>query len=144
MHIQQTDLLRSGNLIESIISLMADGLLVLNSNNCIEIGNDTSLKLLGYSTTAQLKGKHVRDLYAYPGNAEKIIQLMGINSHLYNCEDTFIRRHGRSFICSYSCLQLLNPDETTFSKIILFRDLTDQVISRQKLVECTRHLEELS
>ena len=140
MQIQPTDLLGSGKLMENIISLLVDGLLVLNADNCIETGNDISLKLLGFSSPTELKGKHIRSLYAYPGNAEKIIRLMGMNSHLYNCEDTFITRYGQSFICSYSCLQFRNPDGVTFSKIILLRDLTDQMIAEQKIAEYTKRL----
>ena len=140
MQIQSTDLFVPGKLMENIISLLVDGLLVLNADNCIEVGNDISLKLLGFPSRSELKGKHIRSLYAYPGNAEKIIWLMGMNSHLYNCEDTFITRHGQSFICSYSCLQFRNQDGITFSKIILLRDLTDKMITEQKIAVYTRRL----
>lgn len=140
MQIQSTDLFVSGKLMENIISLLVDGLLVLNADNCIEIGNDISLKMLGFSTPSEIKGKHIRSLYAYPGNAEKIIRLMGMNSHLYNCEDTFITQYGQSFLCSYSCLQFRNPDGVTFSKIILLRDLTDKMIAEQKISMYTRRL----
>ncbi|MBT1689888.1 PAS domain-containing protein [Dawidia soli] len=125
---------------ENIISLLVDGLLVLNADNCIEIGNDISLKMLGFSTPSEIKGKHITSLYAYPGNAEKIIRLMGMNSHLYNCEDTFITPYGQSFLCSYSCLQFRNPDGVTFSKIILLRDLTDKMIAEQKISVYTKRL----
>lgn len=140
MQIQSTDLFGSGKLMENITSLLVDGLLVLNADNCIEIGNDVSLKLLGFSSPSELKGKHITSLYAYPGNAEKIIRLMGMNSHLYNCEDTFITPHGQSFICSYACLQFWNPDGITFSKIILLRDLTDKMIAEQKFAVYARRL----
>jgi signal transduction histidine kinase len=140
MQIQSTDVFVPGKLMENIISLLVDGLLVLNADNCIEVGNDISLKLLGFSSPSELKGKHIRSLYAYPANAEKIIWLMGMNSHLYNCEDTFITRYGQSFICSYSCLQFRNPDGITFSKIILLRDLTDKTIAEQKIAMYTKRL----
>jgi PAS domain S-box-containing protein len=141
MNFYPTDLLQSRQVIESIMSIMKEGTLVLNSRNEIEVVNDAALKLLGFLTLNELKGKHITELYASPDDAEKFISYLNENGHSDNWQNTFLRNDRRTFTGSYSGIQVQDPEGAGFYKIILLSDITAQKLSEQKLAGYTRRLE---
>jgi len=141
MNFFQGHLLQSRRMIESMMAVMHEGALVLNSENNIEIANEAAAQQLGFLTAEELTGKHFYSLCAYPEEANDIIDDIDLNGRFDDREKTFVRTDGRTFKGSSSGLRIQDAESTVFFKIILVRDITDKDAAEQKLAEYTKRLE---
>jgi PAS domain S-box-containing protein len=111
---------------ESLLKLMNEGLLVLNSENHIEVANESALKLLGYKTDSELVGRHVRELYVFPDAFENLLAVQSRGEAIDNWENTFIKADGSTFsgTCSLKVVDE-KVNHQRIVKLLLFRDITE-------------------
>jgi PAS domain S-box-containing protein len=110
---------------ESLLKFMNEGLLVLDSANCIDMVNGSALKLLGYISNNELVGKHVREVYAFPDALENLMAVYSQGEKIDNWENTFLKADGNTFSGTCS-LRAINEEShhQPVVKLLLFRDIT--------------------
>jgi PAS domain S-box-containing protein len=111
---------------ESLLKFMNEGLLVLNSEDRIEVANASAIKLLGYQSDRELLGKLVRELYVFPDALENLLAVQSQGEAIDNWENTFIKADGSTFsgACSLRVVdEKINHQRTV--KLLLFRDITE-------------------
>lgn len=137
----QTDLLHSRGVVESLLKILKDSLIILNAEDQIEAVNDSGLKLFGFSSVEEIKGKHISQLFLNTDEAVNFIDFLKFNGHFEGWQNTFVRPDGRPFTGCYSAIQIQDVEGAAYSKIILLSDLTDKKNAEQKLKEYTHRLE---
>jgi PAS domain S-box-containing protein len=133
--------LESNPLAMSVIALMKDGLFALDSKNRIEIINDVAVRILGFSTSDEVKGRHIEEFYASQDALREFIDRLELTSHCEQQEGTLVRKDGTNFKCVYSGVQLSPIKGSDLSKLILLTDATDSKATKQKLEEYMKRLE---
>jgi PAS domain S-box-containing protein len=134
------DPLQSRPFIEGLMSIMREGLLMLDARNEIDTANRAALKLFGVSSVDDLKGKPLSALYKNPVRLDAPEALFN-QGNFEDQENTFIRQDGTSFDGSFSATQICDVNGESCFKMILIRDITALKTSEKKLAGYTKRLE---
>ena len=140
MNAHKSDLLYSKDLAENLLELMPEGMILLNSKNCIEFTNEAVLKVLGF-TVDQISGKHISEIYQHRDEGHHFIAMLDENVRVRNKEDRFITSEKRVFLGSYSGILIPGQEDSETIKLILLRDLTDHQNIEERLASANRDLE---
>jgi PAS domain S-box-containing protein len=134
------DPLQSRPFIEGLIAIMREGLLMLDSSNEIDMANNAAVKLFGFSSIDELKGRQFSELFKDSSEAEASLALFNQGS-FEDYENMFVRRDGTSFEGSCSGAQICDVTGQTCFKMILLRDITALKVSEKRLAGYTKRLE---
>jgi PAS domain S-box-containing protein len=126
---------------ENLLKFMREGLLVVDSQNSIEMVNSAALSLLGYTSSKEVIGKHVREIYAFPDALENLLALQRTGEIINNWENTFIRSDGSTFSGAYSMRVVDDENQLRQITMILFRDITAEKKAAEVIREHTKNLE---
>jgi PAS domain S-box-containing protein len=137
----KTEISSSTALTESLMKIIPDGLLVLDTSNSIALGNAAVSKLLGFSRAEELNGLHIHKIFACAEAADEFLRTLNTDGHSEDCENTFVRLNGTSFTGLYTGALIQTGGSKEFSKLILIRDISSQKRAEKKLADYTRLLE---
>lgn len=126
---------------ENLLKFMQEGLLVLDSQSRIEMVNSAALGLLGYTSSAEVIGKHIREFYAFPDALENLLALHRSGEIINNWENTFIKSDGSTFSGAYSMRVVDDENNLRQITMILFRDITAEKKAAEVIREHTKNLE---
>ncbi|HET9418502.1 MAG TPA: PAS domain S-box protein [Chthoniobacterales bacterium] len=124
---------------ELILNAVSDGILALDVDESIMFANPRATEMLGWDAH-ELVGKPVhRALHHHPGEDT----LYGTSSAIHNgmrdrasrrvSNDVFWRKDGSSFHVDYTCAPMMDEHERVIGSIVIFKDVTDEVIGNSRL-----------
>jgi PAS domain S-box-containing protein len=104
------------------------------------MANNAAVKLFGFSSIDELKGRQFSELFKDSSEAEASLALFNQGS-FEDYENMFVRRDGTSFEGSCSGAQICDVTGQTCFKMILLRDITALKVSEKRLAGYTKRLE---
>ena len=105
-----------------VLSLLRDGLLVINSTNQVIEANEHAAAIFGLTSCRELLGRSLSEFYADPDEAENFVEILEEYKEISDWQNTFIKVTGPTFVAAYSARFI--PD--TGVKVILIRDISIQ------------------
>jgi PAS domain S-box-containing protein len=140
MSTNNTDYLFSTDLTTNLMELLPEGLIVLDSTNCIEFANEAILKLLEF-TGKQLSGKHISELFVNPDEGNLFITKLEENARIQNVENRFLTSGKRILTASYSGTVVPRTEKSETRKLIVLRDVTNHRYVEERLASANKALE---
>jgi PAS domain S-box-containing protein len=137
----KTELSFSRALSESLMKVIPDGLLVLDTSNSIVICNKALADLFGFSKEGELCGLPFGKIFACQDDAEDFLEILNHEGRSENWENTFVCQNGTRFTGLYTGVLIPASSNPMFSKLILIRDISAQKSAEKKLADYTRLLE---
>jgi light-regulated signal transduction histidine kinase (bacteriophytochrome) len=123
-----------------VLSLLQDGLLVLNSTNQIIGANDSVGFIFGLTNCRELLDKSFSELYLNPDDAETFIEILLESNRVLGLKNTFIKANGVTFVGS--CYATVTEESEI--KVILVRDVTASVQASENLSTALEHIKKIT
>jgi PAS domain S-box-containing protein len=137
----RSEISSSKALTESLMKIIPDGLLVLNTSNVIALANTAVSELFGFSKAEELEGLPVHKIFSCPDDANDFLKTLNVDGRSENCENTFVRLNGTRFTGLYTGISIQTAGDAEVSRLILIRDISGQKQAEKKLADYTRLLE---
>ncbi|HYF68224.1 MAG TPA: ATP-binding protein [Ohtaekwangia sp.] len=142
MNVVSKNTLHIGNLAETIIKNIKEGILVLDTADRITFANDTVITFLGFETLDQIQGKYIQPFLSEKASEKSFYHTVVNLNDSHNGEETFYRADGTVMTCSYTAKYAEDTVSGVRYKLFLLRDVSAKKRSEEKLAEYTRRLEE--
>lgn len=137
----QTEFLATKGLTETLITMVRDGLLVLDSSDAIILSNEPALSILGVSTSEEVYGLDVRKIFADTNDAAAFLENLSLHTRCEKSESTFVRINGKKFTGVYSAALISDQEGNTCHKLISLRDISCEKQAEKKLADSMKLLE---
>ena len=128
---------------EAILSTMPSSLILIDSENKIQIINDATMALLGYEQK-QLIGESIECIFK--GDSSRILQKDAYNElltkkHINKVETTITSKDGRTIPVELSTSLMNGKDGKLIGTIYIFRDITKQNKSNAEIDNKSKELQ---
>lgn len=145
------ELIKSRNRLTGIIQTATDGIITIDSSHHVILTNPAAEKFFGYEHQ-QMIGKHIDQFIPIRHRADHnhhvdqfgktgtTIRRMGTHSADFSV--TGLKQNGDEFPIEASISSLVEGDQRFFT--VIFRDITDRKIAKQKMEQYHRELSDLS
>jgi PAS domain S-box-containing protein len=137
----QTEFLATKGFIGTLITMVRDGLLVLDSSNSVILSNEPALNILGFSTSEEAYGLDIRKIFADANDAAAFSKTLDLNTRCERRESTFVHINGKKFTGVYSVAPIPDQEGNTHHKLVSLRDISGEKKAEMKLAESMKLLE---
>src|SRR5688500_17105364 len=102
MNLQLSDFLSSGHLVKDLLTLVNEGIFVLDECNQLAMTSDAAVTMFSLNGQQMLEGRHFREFFAQPDEGDKFITSLNLNGCLQNVEVAFVGHEHIQFtgVCS--------------------------------------------
>lgn len=129
---------------DKILRTMQDGLVVIDSEDNIQIMNEAARRIFGISPDAEVLGQHVQELFTQSQESFSFLFLLEKEKHLHQYETSFVRANGENIICSLSASIIADTVSGDLLKVIIFQDITERKRAAERLEKSNRDLDQFA
>ena len=123
---------------------MQDGLVVVDSDDTIQIMNEAARSIFGITPEEEVLGRHLQGLFTQSQESFDFLFLLEKEKQIHQYENSFVRANGDNIICSLSASIIPDTVSGDLLKVIILQDITERKRAAERLEKSNRDLDQFA